>query len=108
MQLPSPKSAEVQRRITAHGGRKNAPSAEAVRECLNYLGIPAKQWGDVLGVGERRVQKWRSGEDQVPESRRLEIIIKFQDLVTRQLLAINAMVSRALREAYGDSDDGRF
>lgn len=61
-----------------------------------------------MGVGERRVQKWRSGEEQVPEARRLEIIIRFQDLVAEQFMAIQTMVRRALREAYGDSDDGRF
>ena len=107
-----PKNKETQRRFIApeeqRRGGKTPPAAETVRECLNYAGIAAKEWGDMLSVGERRVQKWRSGEEPVPECRRIEILIKFQDLVTRQLLAINAMVSRALREAYGDADPGRF
>lgn len=108
MPRPLPKPEGNQRRISAHDGRKNAPSAEAVRECLNYLGIPAKQWGDAMSVGERRIQKWRSGEEVVPEGRRLEVVLRFQDLVADQLIAVQAMVRRALREAYGDTDDGRF
>lgn len=112
MPRPSHKSADIRRRIIApevNGrGGKTPPSVGTVRECLNYGGITAKQWCDELRVGERRIQKWRSGEEPVPEARRLEVLFKFQDLLTEQLIAIQAMARRALREAYGDADEGRF
>lgn len=100
--------AEVHRRESAEQGRKNAPSENTTREFLNYGGIPAKHWVDALGVGERRIQKWRSGEEPVPESRRLEIFFKFQDLVTQQMIAIQEMQARAVREIYGAADPGTF
>lgn len=115
MSRPSTKPAEVQRRISAPEnagsvtrGGKTPLSVETARECLNYGGTTAKQWADAMRVGERRVQKWRSGEDPIPEERRIEIVLRLPDLLTDQMIALQQMVKRALQEVFGGRDPDRF
>lgn len=115
MPASSPKQSPNRRRISAPEnaagqlrGGKTPPSGDAARELLNHGGITAKQWGDGLKVGERRVQKWRSGEEPIPEERRLEILLLLPDLLTEQQVAVLRMIRRAIREVFGGNDPDRF
>lgn len=71
------------------------------KEVLNTSQVPPKRWALELGVSERYVQYWMNGGKKISDEMVKKILELGVNLLTEQRDAIDEMLGRMLKDAYG-------
>ena len=82
-------------------GSENGTYGDFARRCLCSSVASSKEWAGELGVSERVVRAWASGEKSIPEPRLSKIFLAAKKFHMR-LRAIEEFLDRTLLEQYGE------
>lgn len=88
-------------------GVQAPPMAETALKALKKV-LEPKNVAEALGVGERTVQKWKSGESPIPSGREEGVLRQAKSVFLADLNRLEDEIDRALLMQYGPVDRGRF
>ena len=95
-------------RVEDEGEGVQAPlHSETALKALKKV-LEPKYLAQALGISDRTVQKWKSGESQIPSSRTGDVIRHAKSVFLADLNRLEDEIDRALLMQYGPSDKGRF
>ncbi|PIR25630.1 MAG: hypothetical protein COX62_04545 [Deltaproteobacteria bacterium CG_4_10_14_0_2_um_filter_43_8] len=90
--------------LTLLEGGKTPPGSDLAKRCLNSF--PVSQFSCDLKVSDRTIQKWKSGQEPIPENRKLQIVGITKSYFISDLNQLEDEIDRMLMNQYGPNVDG--
>jgi DNA-binding transcriptional regulator YiaG len=87
-----------------------SPSPDEIRDALKHAGLTGSNAGDLLGVSGRTVRKWTGGDQKMPHSAWLTLLVYAYDAEvphsnSGDLLAVQRMVATLIRDRIMSIDE---
>lgn len=87
-----------------------SPSPDDIRDALKHAGLTGSNAGNLLGVNGRTIRKWTGGEQRMPHSAWLTLLVYAYDAEVPHsndddLLAVQRMVATLIRDRVMSGDE---